>query len=217
MYVLIPRSWRIQLAPKWYGSLKVVKVIYPVYGIEVLCKNGTKLAKNMTRESIVAEYTTQKNYVDEERDINIKIDKNGNSTVPENVDLSDYVTNEENTGLIVNNGHVVKVTNRGGQGRSNLTLPWRGPLSYRNQSIDLLANQWTRFYMITASVMKELRRNSPLALRTSDYESTVFNSLAYEKWHVTLKSQKQTQKRRERRKKYIFEFIKGVTYIFSLW
>ena len=77
----------------------------------------------MTRESIVAEYTTQKNYVDEERDINIKIDKNGNSTAPENVDLSDYVTNEENTGLIVNNGHVVKVTNRGGQGRSNLTLP----------------------------------------------------------------------------------------------
>ena len=77
----------------------------------------------MTRESIVAEYTTQKNYVDEERDINIKIDKNGNSTAPENVDLSDYVTNEENTGLIVNNGHVVKDTNRGGQGRSNLTLP----------------------------------------------------------------------------------------------
>ena len=76
----------------------------------------------MTRESIVAEYTTQKNYVDEERDINIKIDKNGNSTVPENVDLSDYVTNEENTGLIVNNEQVVKVTNRGGQGRSNLTL-----------------------------------------------------------------------------------------------
>ena len=76
----------------------------------------------MTRESIVAEYTTQKNYVDEERDINIKIDKNGTSTVPENVDISDYVTNEENTGLIVNNGQVVKVTKRGGQGRSNLTL-----------------------------------------------------------------------------------------------
>ena len=88
----------------------------------MLCKNDTKLAKNMTRESIVAEYTTQKNYVDEERDINIKIDKNGTSTVPENVDISDYVTNEENTGLIVNNGQVVKVTKRGGQGRSNLTL-----------------------------------------------------------------------------------------------
>ena len=76
----------------------------------------------MTRESIVAEYTTQKHYVDEERDINIKIDKNGNSIAPENVDISDYVTNEENTGLIVNNGQVVKVTNRGGQSRSNLTL-----------------------------------------------------------------------------------------------
>ena len=76
----------------------------------------------MTRESIIAEYTTQENYVDEERDINIKIDKNGNSSVPENVDISDYVTNEENTGLIVNNEQVVKVTNRGGQGRSNLTL-----------------------------------------------------------------------------------------------
>ena len=76
----------------------------------------------MTRESIVAEYTTQENYVDEERDNNIKIDKNGNSSVPENVDISDYVTNEENTGLIVNNEQVVKVTNRGGQGRSNLTL-----------------------------------------------------------------------------------------------
>ena len=76
----------------------------------------------MTRESIIAEYTTQENYVDEEIDINIKIDKNGNSSVPENVDISDYVTNEENTGLIVNNEQVVKVTNRGGQGRSNLTL-----------------------------------------------------------------------------------------------
>ena len=27
-----------------------------------------------------------------------------------------------------------------------LTLSWRRPLSYRNQSIDLLANQWTCFY-----------------------------------------------------------------------
>ena len=33
----------------------------------------------------------------------------------------------------------------------------RRPLSYRNQSIDLQrANQWTGFYMIMASVMKEL-------------------------------------------------------------
>ena len=39
-----------------------------------------------------------------------------------------------------------------------LTLSWRRPLSYRNQSIDLicLANQWTGFYTITASVMKGL-------------------------------------------------------------
>ena len=32
-----------------------------------------------------------------------------------------------------------------------LTLSWRGPLSYKKR-----ANQWTGFYMITASVMKEL-------------------------------------------------------------
>ena len=37
-----------------------------------------------------------------------------------------------------------------------LTLSWRGPLSYRNQSIDLQRNQWTGFYMITASLMKKL-------------------------------------------------------------
>ena len=39
----------------------------------------------------------------------------------------------------------------------NLTLSWRRLLSYRNQSI-YSANQWTGFYMITASVMKELIR-----------------------------------------------------------
>ena len=33
----------------------------------------------------------------------------------------------------------------------NLTLSWRRPLSYGNQS-----NQWTGFHMITGSVMKEL-------------------------------------------------------------
>ena len=99
----------------------------------------------MTRESIVAEYTTQENYVDEERDVNIKIDKNGNSAVPENVDISDYVTNEENTGLIVNNEQVVKVTNRGDQSRSNLTLSWRRPLSYINQSIDLQSKSMNWF------------------------------------------------------------------------
>ena len=37
-----------------------------------------------------------------------------------------------------------------------LTFSWRRPLSYRNQSIDLRSNQWTGFYMITASVMKGL-------------------------------------------------------------
>ena len=42
-----------------------------------------------------------------------------------------------------------------------VTVAWgfscRRPLSYRNQSIDLQskANQWTGFYMITASVMNE--------------------------------------------------------------
>ena len=35
-----------------------------------------------------------------------------------------------------------------------LTLSWQRPLSYRNQSIDLL----TGFYMITASLMKELNK-----------------------------------------------------------
>ena len=37
-----------------------------------------------------------------------------------------------------------------------LTLSWRRPLSYRNQSNS--ANQWTGFYMITASVMKGLMK-----------------------------------------------------------
>ena len=40
--------------------------------------------------------------------------------------------------------------------KESLTLSGRRPLSYRNQSIDCSANQWTGFYMITASVMKEL-------------------------------------------------------------
>ena len=42
--------------------------------------------------------------------------------------------------------------------RVSLTLSWRRPLSYRNQSIDLFckSNHWTGFYMITAPVMKEL-------------------------------------------------------------
>ena len=43
---------------------------------------------------------------------------------------------------------------------STLTLSWRRPLSYRNQSIDLRSNMvsiWYGFYMIMASVMKELK------------------------------------------------------------
>ena len=38
-----------------------------------------------------------------------------------------------------------------------LTLSWRRPLSYRNQSIDLLW-KWAGFYMITTPVMKELTK-----------------------------------------------------------
>ena len=37
-----------------------------------------------------------------------------------------------------------------------LTLSWRRPLSYRNQSMICGGSQWTGFYMITASVMKRL-------------------------------------------------------------
>ena len=37
-----------------------------------------------------------------------------------------------------------------------LTLSWRKSLSYKNQSIDLLCNQWTGFYMIGTSIIKEL-------------------------------------------------------------
>ena len=41
--------------------------------------------------------------------------------------------------------------------RCKLNLSWQRPLSYRNQSI-CSANQWTGFYMITASVVKELMK-----------------------------------------------------------
>ena len=41
-----------------------------------------------------------------------------------------------------------------------LTLLWRRRLSYRNQSTDCSANQWTAFYMTTAPVMKELNLHS---------------------------------------------------------
>ena len=37
-----------------------------------------------------------------------------------------------------------------------LTLSWRGPLSYRTSPLICRADQWTGFYMITVSVMKEL-------------------------------------------------------------
>ena len=55
-----------------------------------------------------------------------------------------------------------------------LTLSWRRPISFRNQSIDLRyhietsplicsANQWTGFYMISASVMKGLTYFFPVS------------------------------------------------------
>ena len=39
-----------------------------------------------------------------------------------------------------------------------VTLSWWRSLSYRNQSIDWSENQWTGFYMIGTSVMKELKQ-----------------------------------------------------------
>ena len=45
-----------------------------------------------------------------------------------------------------------------GRFRAHLTLSWWMLLSYRNQSIDLLCNQWTGFYMIPASIMKGLNQ-----------------------------------------------------------
>ena len=49
-----------------------------------------------------------------------------------------------------------------------LSLSWRRPLSYRNH-----ANQWTGFYMITASVMKELRIS--LVNRTKSAGKSLFS------------------------------------------
>ena len=40
--------------------------------------------------------------------------------------------------------------------KGTLTLSWRGPLSYRNQSIDLQSKSVDWFCMITASVMKRV-------------------------------------------------------------
>ena len=42
---------------------------------------------------------------------------------------------------------------------TNLTLSWRRPLSCRTSPLICSANQWTGFYMIAASVMKELMEN----------------------------------------------------------
>ena len=39
----------------------------------------------------------------------------------------------------------------------NLILSWRNPLWYRNHPLICWANQWTAFYMITASVMKQVK------------------------------------------------------------
>ena len=41
--------------------------------------------------------------------------------------------------------------------RNELTFSWRRPLSYRNRSNDCSAKQWTDFYMIGTSIMKELK------------------------------------------------------------
>ena len=40
--------------------------------------------------------------------------------------------------------------------KGTLTLSWRGPLSYRNQSIDLQSKSMDWFCMITASDMKRV-------------------------------------------------------------
>ena len=42
--------------------------------------------------------------------------------------------------------------------KTNLTLSWRRPILYRKYIEICSANQWTGFYMITASVMKGLNR-----------------------------------------------------------
>ena len=73
MYVLIPRSLRIKLVPKWYEPFKVDKQIYPAHGIELFSKNGNKLIKNMSREKIVAEHTTRKNMSMKKKMITLKL------------------------------------------------------------------------------------------------------------------------------------------------
>ena len=41
--------------------------------------------------------------------------------------------------------------------QNELTFSWRRSLSYRNRSNDCSAKQWTDFYMIGTSIMKELK------------------------------------------------------------
>ena len=55
----------------------------------------------------------------------------------------------------------------------HLTLLWRRPLSYRNQSNDLRSKSWTGFYVITASVMKELK----VKLRGTKRKSNIIRTL----------------------------------------
>ena len=62
-----------------------------------------------------------------------------------------------------------------------------GPLSYRNQSIDL---EWTGFYMITASIMKEL--NAKVLLKNlikfcrRDYVLSIAHDYQFLWWSLVL-------------------------------
>ena len=64
-----------------------------------------------------------------------------------------------------------------------LTLSWRRSLSYRNQSIDM---QWTGFYMIGTSVMKELRvcRTSIMELSANIFNSKIPLNTFIKRLHV---------------------------------
>ena len=65
------------------------------------------------------------------------------------------IGNQQNTRLIFETCNRLK----------HLTLSRRRPLSCRNQSMIWRANQWTGFYMITASVLKGLKRKCFSVLR----------------------------------------------------
>ena len=63
----------------------------------------------------------------------------------------------------------------------HLTVSWRGVLSYRNHSIDLQSKSMDWFlYMITASVMKELKIVIKLQIFQLSYYSPLF--LFYTPW-----------------------------------